>query len=273
MAIGQRAEDGAVELHEANSCRIGSGIGPAPAEMRFAAAADLIQQSRFLKRHPQLRLQVRLAKARPEILLENLVRNLLGSNLEDLTHFGLGVRCLMNLVRVYGQAMDPVGLIDFGCYYTEFAAHFAPSKRFDAIIRIGGVHITNDISIGLRIPIAQAEKLKRCFGFGQDPQLHPSLESQVQDACLYREIVHARGSEILARLEQQFPNDFPTRDLTGGLWITGGGSNLPGLTNFLKERYSLPVQRMSDFPVPWDSSVHPPEGTWSAVSLLYADAI
>jgi len=34
MAIGLRTEDGAVELHEANWCRIGSGIGPAPAEMR-----------------------------------------------------------------------------------------------------------------------------------------------------------------------------------------------------------------------------------------------
>lgn len=133
MAIGQRTQDGAIELHEANSRPIGSGIGPAPDDMRFDAVADLIQQSRFLERHPQLRFQVRLAKARPEIPLENLVRNLLGPNLEDLTHFDLGVRCLLNLVRVYGQAMDPVGLIDFGCYYTEFAAEFAPSKRFDAV--------------------------------------------------------------------------------------------------------------------------------------------
>src|ERR1700733_6182440 len=85
MAIGQRTEDGSVDLHEAHWCRIGSGIGPAPAEMRLAAAADLIQQSRFLERHPQLRLQVRLTKTRPEIPLENVVLNLLESKLEDLT--------------------------------------------------------------------------------------------------------------------------------------------------------------------------------------------
>jgi hypothetical protein len=268
MAIGQRTHEGAIELHEANWCRIGSGIGPAPAGMRFAAVADLIQQSRFLEKHPQLRFQVRLAKTKPEILLEDLVRNLLGPNLEGLTDFDPGVRSLFNLVRLYGPAMESIGLIDFGCYYTEFAAQFAPNKRSDAIIRIGGVHITNDISIGLRIPSAQAEKLKRRFGLGKDPQIDPGLESQVQDAGFYRQIVHARVSEILDALERGFPNDFSVRDLTGGLWITGGGSKLPGLTNFLQEGYSLPVQLMSNLPVPWNSSVHAAEETWSALSLL-----
>jgi cell division protein FtsA len=169
--------------------------------------------------------------------------------------------------------MDPVGLIDFRSQYTEFAAQFTPSKRFDAIIQMGSVHITNDISIGLRIPGAQAEKMKRRFDLGQDPQRHPTLESQVQDARFYQEIVHARVSEILDRLERKFPNDFPTRDLTGGLWITGGGSKLPGLTHFLQSKYSLPVQQMSDLSLPWNSSVHAPAETWSAVSLLCQDAI
>jgi hypothetical protein len=272
MAIGQRSEDGAVELRETNWCRIGSGVGPAPAETRLAAAADLIQQSRFLEKHPKLRLQVRLAKAIPEILSENFVRSLIGPNLKDLTHYDLGVRPLLNLVRICGQATDSVGLIDFGCYYTEFAAQFTSSKRLDAIVRMGNVHITNDVSIGLGIPSPQAEKLKRRFGLGQDPPIHPSPEFQVQDAGFYQQIVHARVSEILDTLEREFPSDFQTRDLIGGLWITGGGSNLPGLINFLKDRYSLPVQRMSDLPVPWNSSVHAPEETWPAVSLLYADA-
>jgi hypothetical protein len=125
--------------------------------MRLTAAADLIQQSRFPEKHPQLRLQVRLAKARPEIPLDNLIRNLLGPNLEDLTHFDLGARCLLNLVRLDCLAMDSSGLIDFGCHYTEFAADFTATKGLDAIIRIGSVHITNDISIGLQIPSALAE--------------------------------------------------------------------------------------------------------------------
>jgi cell division protein FtsA len=136
---------------------------------------------------------------------------------------------------------------------------------------MGSVHITNDVSIGPRIPSAQAEKLKRRFGLGQDPPIDPSPELQVQNAGFYQQIVHARVSEILDTLQCEFPSDFHTRDLNGGLWITGGGSNLPGLPNFLKDRYSLPVQRMSDLGVPWNSSVHAPEETWSAVSLLYAD--
>lgn len=269
MAIGQRTEDGAVELHEPVVCRIGSGVCPATAERRLATAAALIRQSSFLERHPGLPVQVRLARPRPEILLENLVRNLLGPNLESLTQFDLGVQCALNLVRVCEATTAPIGVIDFGCHYTEFAAQLASSKTFHAIIRIGSVHITNDISIGLRTPTARAEKLKHRFGIGQDPQLQPSLESQVQDARFYREIVGTRVSEILVMLERQFPNDFSIRDLTEGLLITGEGSKLPGLPNFLGDKYSLPVRQMSDLTIPWSNTVRPPEETWSAVSLLY----
>ena len=53
----------------------------APSETRLAAAADLIQQSRFLEQLPKLRLQARLARARPEVLSENLVGSLFGPNL------------------------------------------------------------------------------------------------------------------------------------------------------------------------------------------------
>jgi cell division ATPase FtsA len=113
--------------------------------------------------------------------------------------------------------MHRIGLVDVGCYHTEFASECASSGMFQTIIRVGSVHVTNDISIGLPTPIARAEKPKRRFGLGHNPEIDPNLESQVQDADLYREIVGARVSETLALLERQFPNDLSIRDLTGGL--------------------------------------------------------
>jgi hypothetical protein len=59
-------------------------------------------------------------------------------------------------------------------------------------------------------------QLRNIKGGGHAPQMHPSLESQVQDACIYGAIVHTRVSEILDTLEPQFPNHFPTRDFR---WI------------------------------------------------------
>jgi hypothetical protein len=156
LAIGRQTEDGAVELHEADVCRIGSGVCPTPAERRLATAAALIRQSSFLERNPGLRVQVRLARPRPEILLGNLVRNLLGPTLEGLTQIELGVRCALNLIRVYGQASHPIGLIDFGCHYTEFAAQLASSKTFHAIIRIGSVHFALGRASDVLCPLLQS---------------------------------------------------------------------------------------------------------------------
>ena len=78
-------------------------------------------------------------------------------------------------------------------------------------------------------------------------------------------------SSILRVICQKLLTDPFCLCLTGGLWISGGGSKLPGLTKILKEKYSLPVQRTSDLPMSWNGSFHAPEETWAAVSLLCAD--
>ena len=51
-------------------------------------------------------------------------------------------------------------LIDIGGGTTDFVVYVDGAVKQSGVLAVGGDHITNDISIGLKIPTARAEKLK-----------------------------------------------------------------------------------------------------------------
>jgi len=57
-----------------------------------------------------------------------------------------------------------VGLIDIGGGTTDIAMFFGGSIRYTSVIGLGGEHLTNDISRGLRTSAVQAEEIKKKYG-------------------------------------------------------------------------------------------------------------
>src|SRR6476646_4939095 len=57
-----------------------------------------------------------------------------------------------------------VALVDIGGGTTDIAIHERGSLWHTAVVGIGGDHFTNDIAVGLRTPVPDAEKLKRKCG-------------------------------------------------------------------------------------------------------------
>src|SRR3569832_1713852 len=57
-----------------------------------------------------------------------------------------------------------VALLDIGAGSTEIIAYFEGSVAHTGVVPIGGDHFTNDIAVGLRTALADAEKLKRGYG-------------------------------------------------------------------------------------------------------------
>src|SRR5690606_26508622 len=57
-----------------------------------------------------------------------------------------------------------VCLVDIGGGTTDFAVFERGSLWHTGVLAIGGDHFTNDIAVGLRMPIPEAEKLKRRSG-------------------------------------------------------------------------------------------------------------
>src|ERR1035441_9272054 len=57
-----------------------------------------------------------------------------------------------------------VCVIDIGAHSSDLAVFFEGAVAYTASVPIGGAHFTSDLAIGLQLPMAQAEELKRQYG-------------------------------------------------------------------------------------------------------------
>jgi cell division protein FtsA len=93
---------------------------------------------------------------------------------------------------------------------------------------IGGADITNDIALGMKIPLETAESLK----------LGNLIEEYSQKKL--DEIVEARLSDIFELIENYLKKIKRSELLPAGIVFVGGGSNIPSLTELSKEELKLP---------------------------------
>ncbi len=145
-----------------------------------------------------------------------------------------------------------VALIDLGAGTTNIAVFEENNLLHTAVLPIGGMHITNDVAIGLRCTIDTAEKVKLLFGHasskdvakGQEIDL-ATIDEQEQDRVSKSEvveIVEARLEEIFEHANRELKKINRDGKLPAGVVLSGGGSNLPGLVDFVKREMRLPAQ-------------------------------
>jgi len=118
-------------------------------------------------------------------------------------------------------------------------------------LAIGGDHITNDISMGLRIPMARAEKLKTEEGSCTLGNCLPGEVILLKDDSgfagkeIEREtlntIVHLRVREGLELLKRRLDEEPYLNYLGAGIFITGGCSLLNGIDNLAEEIFEIPA--------------------------------
>ncbi|MGB1556670.1 MAG: cell division protein FtsA [Oceanococcaceae bacterium] len=141
-----------------------------------------------------------------------------------------------------------VVLLDIGGGTTDLAVFQHGALRHSAVIPLGGDHITNDIAVALRAPFGGAEMIKVQHACAV-PELIDGDEDtvQVQDVGdrpsrqvsrhMLTEVVRARVEEIFRLAlrkvrEGGFDHPLPA----GGVVITGGGANLPGICLLAEEK-------------------------------------
>jgi cell division protein FtsA len=147
-----------------------------------------------------------------------------------------------------------VGLIDIGGGTTEVAIFERGSLWYTSVIPIGGDNFTNDIAVGLRTPIPDAEKIKKKFGCVS----HPLVEEQetievptvgrgkkprVLSRQLLADIIHPRAEEIFRLVDNDIKRMGYEKSLNSGVVITGGTALLDGLEEVAEEIFDLPVRR------------------------------
>jgi cell division protein FtsA len=141
--------------------------------------------------------------------------------------------------------------IDIGGGTADYLMYVDGAVRQSGSLGIGGDHITNDISMGLRIPMARAEKLKVEEGSVILGMSLPGETVTLKDDSGFagkeveREtlngIIHMRVRETFELLRRQLEAGGDLHLLGAGIFITGGTSLLRGIDDLAQEIFELPV--------------------------------
>lgn len=142
-------------------------------------------------------------------------------------------------------------LLDIGGGSTDMVIFSGGVVRHAAVVPIGGDHFTNDLAVGLRTPVPEAERLKcehACAWrelLGEDYNIEiASVGNRPPRTVFARmlcDIVEPRAQELLTMVSDELKragldSAFP------GFVITGGGVRLRGLVELAERMFSLPVR-------------------------------
>lgn len=146
-----------------------------------------------------------------------------------------------------------VVLLDIGAGTTDMAVFVDGFLCHSAVLTIGGDHITNDIAVGLRTPIPEAEKikiersacLKEALENAEEPIEVTTIgegKSRVIDNNILVEIVNARCEEIFHLVKTELERIGVRNRLNAGIVLTGGSTKLRGLTDLAEQMFELPTR-------------------------------
>jgi cell division protein FtsA len=144
-----------------------------------------------------------------------------------------------------------VALIDIGGGTTDIAVYEKGALLFASTIGVGGYNFTNDLAIGTRTPIDKAEKIKRQYGCGTDPNLKdqnieiPSVggkKVRLISVSLLSEILKPRAEEIFEMVKRKIEEEGFENKINAGIVITGGSAYLGGLLDVADDIFSAPVR-------------------------------
>lgn len=145
-----------------------------------------------------------------------------------------------------------VVIADIGGGTTSLGVFAGGGLCHTAILPVGGHHITSDIAVGLRTPVAEAEKLKVRYGTASPLETSEGelievfnvgdREPRILPRRVLCEIIEPRLQEICNLLRLQIRRSGYAHLVPAGIILTGGTAQLRGITKFVSEKLELPAR-------------------------------
>ena len=145
-----------------------------------------------------------------------------------------------------------VALVDFGGGTSDLAIFSEHSIRHSSVLSLGGNNLTNDIAVGLRTPIEEAEKIKQRYGCALTGMIQKDETIQVPNVGggkprvlsrqILGDILEPRVEELCSLLQRELLRSGYSDLVASGLVITGGSAMLPGLADLAEQVFNLPVR-------------------------------
>ena len=143
-------------------------------------------------------------------------------------------------------------LLDIGGGTTEMIVYGGGVVRHTSAVPVGGDHFTNDLAVGLRTPIPEAEKIKRRQGWAASGLLREDSAIEIASvgdrpprtifARMLTDIIEPRAMELLALIREDLQRAGLDRQIPAGFVLAGGGARLNGLVELAEDSFHLPVR-------------------------------
>jgi cell division protein FtsA len=143
-------------------------------------------------------------------------------------------------------------LLDIGGGTTELIVYGGGVVRHTSAVPVGGDHFTNDLAVGLRTPIPEAEKIKRRHGCAASSLLHEDTSIEIASvgdrpprtifARMLTDIIEPRSMELLALIRDDLQRAGLDGQIPAGFILAGGGARLNGLVDLAEQSFHLPVR-------------------------------
>ncbi len=208
----------------------------------------------------------------------------LADNLHVIRGFNLEVRELVlaslasgHMVTSAEERQHGVLAIDIGAGTTDYVLYRDGAPHTTGVVPVGGTHLTNDLSIGLRLTDGQAEKLKLRFGRANVQTKDKSQkvwldgnfaigDRQFPQQAI-EQITSARAWELLEVVKKKLGNAFSPETCASGVVLTGGTAKLAGITDAAAKVFGVPAH-LGEAPT-WVSENLRDPGYHTALGLLY----
>jgi len=146
-----------------------------------------------------------------------------------------------------------VAIIDIGGGTTDLVIFVNGSIKHTAVFSLAGSHVTSDISVGLRTPLEEAEKIKKRYGCAlsslvrKDETIEvPSVggrKPRILSRQTLAEIIEPRVEEILTLVHNEVVRMGYANLTASGVILTGGSAILEGVPELAEQIFNLPVRR------------------------------
>lgn len=176
------------------------------------------------------------------------------------------------------QLESGVAVVDLGGSTTTLSVFEEGDLQYIGVVPMGGVNITNDLAIGLKIDpeVAEEVKLKHAVAIARTEnetvEIKRDGEEYSFDTGDIDEIVEARLEEIFEAIQKELKKAGCAGKLPSGVMLTGGTANLKGIADYAKAQLGLAVRvgKPAGFGGVADNVTNPEYAT--AVGLMLLDA-
>jgi cell division protein FtsA len=143
-------------------------------------------------------------------------------------------------------------LLDLGGGTTDLAIFSGNNIKHTFVLALGGNNLTNDIAVGLRAPVTEAEKIKKKYGTCVARNINTEETIEVPGMGgrkprklprqILGEVLEPRMEEIFTLVKREIYRAGMENAMTSGSVLTGGTSLLEGVIEVAESIFNLPTR-------------------------------